>query len=104
MQRKFRAHIGPLFKEQKILLIDKIIEHSRIKFMHSFCSNNFLYHLLKLGYQRSEKSPSYIRNVDDLHIPAHRVEFVKRLPLFSFPSGMEYYPRRKIKPTSTFVL
>jgi hypothetical protein len=36
MQRKFRAHTGPLFKEQKILLIDKIIEHSRFKFMHSF--------------------------------------------------------------------
>jgi hypothetical protein len=32
----FRAHTTPLFKEQKILPLDKLIEYSRIKFMHNF--------------------------------------------------------------------
>jgi hypothetical protein len=32
----FRARTGPLFKQQKILPFDKLIEFSRIKFMHSF--------------------------------------------------------------------
>ncbi len=49
---QFRAHTGPLFKEQNILLIDKIIEHPGLNSCTGFSSNNFLYHLLKLGYQR----------------------------------------------------
>ncbi len=32
----YRAHTTPLFKEQKILPPDKLIEFSRIKFMHNF--------------------------------------------------------------------
>jgi hypothetical protein len=39
-----------------------------------------------------------LRNVDDLYIPAHRVEFVKRLPLFSFPAVWNSAPGEKLNP------
>ncbi len=32
----YRAHTAPLFKQQKILPVEKLIEYSKIKFLHSF--------------------------------------------------------------------
>ncbi len=39
-----------------------------------------------------------LRNINDLFIPAHRVEFVKRLPLFSFPAKWNNAPGNKYNP------
>jgi hypothetical protein len=35
---------------------------------------------------------------EDYYIPAHRVEFVKRLPLFSFPAAWNIAPGEKLNP------
>jgi hypothetical protein len=45
-----------------------------------------------------------LRNINDLYIPAHRVEFVRRLPLFSFPAKWNKAPGDKFNPrTSLYV-
>jgi hypothetical protein len=33
-----------------------------------------------------------LRNAEDYYIPAHRVKFVKRLPLFTFPAAWNNAP------------
>jgi hypothetical protein len=37
-------------------------------------------------------------NAGDLYVPAHRVEFVKRLLLFSFPAEWNTAPGNKLNP------
>ncbi len=44
-----------------------------------------------------ERNPDrMLRNADDYYIPAHRVAFVKRLPLFTFPAAWN-------KPSTEFL-
>jgi hypothetical protein len=82
----FRAHTAPLFKEQKILPLDKLIEYSRIKFMHNFHFKQLPMSFAETWRTNAEHNPDRIlRNADDLYIPAHRTEFVKRLPLPPHP-------------------
>ena len=72
---------------------------SRIKFMHSFH-----FKLLPLSFAETwisnvERNPGrMLRNAEDYYIPAHRVEFVKRLPLFSFPAAWNNAPGEKLNP------
>jgi hypothetical protein len=99
----FRAHTGPLFKQQKILPLDKLIEFSRIKFMHSFHFKLLPLSFAEMWISNGARNPGrMLRNAEDYYIPAHRVEFVKRLPLFTFPAawnnafGDKYNPRQHL--------
>ncbi len=44
-----------------------------------------------------------MRNADDLYVPANRIEFVKRLPVFFIPCRMEYGTRKQIKSKAASV-
>jgi hypothetical protein len=95
----YRAHTIPLFKEQKILPLDKLIEFSRIKFMHSFHFHQLPFSFAATWITNAERNPDrMLRNADDLYIPAHRVEFVRRLPLYSFPLAWNSAPGEKLNP------
>jgi hypothetical protein len=74
----FRAHTTPLFSEKKILPLDKLIEYSRIKFMHNFHFKQLPISFAETWRTNAERNPDRIlRNADDLYVPAHRIEFVK---------------------------
>ncbi len=46
-----------------------------------------------------EKNPEHaLRNANDLFIPLHRVEFVKRLPLYTLPFAWNTAPGEKLNP------
>ena len=46
-----------------------------------------------------ERNPDrMLRNAEDYYIPAHRVEFVKILPLFTFPAAWNNAPGEKHNP------
>jgi hypothetical protein len=95
----FRAHTAPLFKEQKILPFDKLLEFSKIKFMHNFHFNQLPMSFAETWRTNAERNPDrMLRNADDLYIPAHRVEFVRRLPLYSFPQAWNSAPGDKLNP------
>jgi hypothetical protein len=95
----YRAHTTPLFKDQKILPLDKLIEFSRIKFMHNFHFKQLPISFAETWITNATRNPDRIlRNADDLYIPAHRVEFVRRLPLFSFPLAWNSAPGEKQNP------
>jgi hypothetical protein len=83
----YRAHTAPLFKELKILPLDDLIVYSNTKFMHYYYLNQLPLSFSGTWITNEERNPERIlRNAQDLFIPAHRVEMVKRLPYFAFPS------------------
>ncbi len=79
----YRARTAPSFQELNILPIDQL-------FMHS-------YHFKQLTLSFSS---TWLTNEDanDLFVPAHRVEFVKSLPLFSFPVTWNSAPGHTLNP------
>jgi hypothetical protein len=96
---QYRDHTAPLFKEKKILPLDQLIRYAKIKFMHSFHFNQLPLSFAETWITNNNRNPERIlRNADDLYVPAHRVEFVKRLPLFSFPAEWNTAPGNKLNP------
>jgi hypothetical protein len=94
----YRAHTAPLFKQQKILPVQKLIQFSNIKFMQSFH-----FKLLPLSFANTwtnlERNPERaLRNANDLFIPPHRVEFVKCLPLYTLLLAWNSAPGEKMNP------
>ncbi len=43
-------------------------------------------------------------NADDLNVPAHRVEFVKRLPIIALPTAWNSAPGNKTNPVKHLYL
>jgi hypothetical protein len=71
----YRAHTTPLFKEQKILPLDKLIEFSQIKFMHNFHFRQLPISFTETWKTNAERNPDrMLCNTNDLYIPAHRVD------------------------------
>jgi hypothetical protein len=83
----YRAHTAPLFRELKILPLDDLILYSNTKFMHHYYLNQLPFSFNGTWFTNEERNPERVlRNAQDLFIPAHRVELVKRMPYFAFPS------------------
>jgi hypothetical protein len=95
----YRAHTAPLFKQQKILPVEKLIEYSKIKFMHSFHFKKLPLSFANTWTTNFERNPERaLRNANDLFILPHRVEFVKRLPLYTFPLAWNSALGEKLNP------
>jgi hypothetical protein len=95
----YRAHTAPLFKQQKILPVEKLIQFSNIKFMHSFHFKLLPPSFANTWISNIERNPERaLRNANDLFIPPHRVEFVKRLPLYTLPLAWNNAPGEKLNP------
>ncbi len=43
-------------------------------------------------------------DADDLYVPAHRVEFVKKLPIIAFPTAWNSAPGNKTNPVKHLYL
>jgi hypothetical protein len=101
----FRAHTAPLFKELKILPLDQLIEYSRIKFMHNFHFKKLPPSFNQMWLSNRERNPErLLRNADDLYVPPHRVEFVKKLPIIMFPTAWNSAPGNKTNPVQHLYL
>jgi hypothetical protein len=95
----YRAHTQPLFKQLKILPIEKLIQFSNVKFMHSFHFKILPISFANTWMTNIERNPERaLRNANDLFIPPHRVEFVKRLPLYTQPLAWNNAPGDKLNP------
>jgi hypothetical protein len=83
----YRAHTAPLFKELKILPLDELIKYSNVKFMHFYYLKQLPMSFNGMWITNEERNPERVlRNANDLYVPAHRLEMVKRMPLFAFPT------------------
>jgi hypothetical protein len=82
-----RTHTAPLFKDLKILPLEKLISYSKLKFMHNFVNQKLPFSFNETWIKNIERNPRLnLRNAQDFYIkPIHYIS-IKRLPLFTFPS------------------
>jgi len=82
----YNAHTAPLFLQNKILPFEKILKMSKINFMHSvyyeYCPKSFFNTWTKNNERNLNQN---LRNDDLFMIPNPRIEFFKKLPIYSLP-------------------
>jgi hypothetical protein len=82
----YREHTNPLFKNLKILPIDKLIKLFNLKFMHNFAHGRLPLSFADMWTTNRARNPNLeLRNAEDLYVPAHKFASLKRLPYFLFP-------------------
>ena len=82
----YRAHTAPLFQQLNILPLEKLIISYRLKFMHSYHFKKLPLSFAELWITNRQRIPEReLRDADNYYIPPHRIEIVKRMPLFTFP-------------------
>jgi hypothetical protein len=82
----YREHTSPLFKQLKILPIEKLIKFANLKFMHNFAHGRLPFSFTDMWITNRNRNPDLVlRNADDYYVPAHKMASVKRFPFFQFP-------------------
>jgi hypothetical protein len=82
-----RTHTAPLFKDLKILPLEKLISYSKLKFMHNFVNQKLPFSFNETWIKNIERNPGLnLRNAQDFYIKPINYISIKRLPLFTFPS------------------
>jgi hypothetical protein len=82
----YREHTSPLFKQLKILPIEKLIKFANLKFMHNFAHGRLPLSYTDMWITNRIRNPDLVlRNADDYYVPAHKMASVKRFPFFQFP-------------------
>jgi hypothetical protein len=94
-----RAHTNPIFKELKILPIEKMLEFSKLKFMHLYHNNKQPLSFSNMWITNQQRNPERrLRNNDCYDILPHRYESIKNLPLFALPRAWNQEDDRKLNP------
>jgi hypothetical protein len=95
----YRDHTMPLFRQLKILPLDKLIQFYNIKFMHSYIHSKLPISFNGTWITNRERNPAReLRDANDLYVPPHRIELVKRMPICSFPAAWNSAPLDKNNP------
>ena len=80
----FLAHTNQLFSSLKILPFQKIITFQKLMFMHSieyhYCPSSFTN-----TWQKNHTRNIQLRNGNDFYLPSPKIEFFKKIPLYSLP-------------------
>ncbi len=101
----YRVHTSPLFHRLQILPVDKLITYYRTKFMHSDVHNKLPPSFANVWIANNVRKPNIaLRNIEDLYVPPHRIEIVKRMPLCSFPDAWNTAPGDKQNPDQNLYL
>ena len=99
---RYNAHTSPLFLQLKILPFEKIIKQGNLIFMHSIYYNYAPKSFIDVWTKNNEREGDLnLRNDELFSIPAPRIEFFKKMPLYSLPlewnnSGVLMYYENKI--------
>ena len=85
---KYNEHTGPLFTQHKILTFNQLIKQGKLIFMHSiyygYAPKSFA-NTWKKNENRPGELNISLRNDNLFTIPAPRIEFFKRMPMYSLP-------------------
>ena len=84
---KYNAHTDPLFSSFDILPFPDLIEHEKLKFMHSVVFNYAPASFNNEFAKNSENREYLLRNNEDFIVPRIHINFLNRFPLVSFPVG-----------------
>ena len=87
----FLAHTHQLFIDHKILPFQKIISYQKLMFMHSieygYCPPSF-----QTTWQKNHERNIQLRNENNFYLPSPKIEFFKRIPLYSLPNEWNILP------------
>jgi len=73
--------------------------------MHNFTFNKLPFSFQGMWTKKRDINPGLVlRNIDDLVIPPHRIELVKKLPLVSFPTAWNSEGIEKFNPVQRIYL
>jgi hypothetical protein len=82
----YNEHTGPLFKELRILPYDKLIVQAKLHFMHSIKYNYAPRSFDGIWVQNNTRQQHHeLRNSNDYILPRVKIEFFRRIPLYSLP-------------------
>lgn len=82
----YNAHTSPLFKKMQILPLHKIIQQSKLIFMHSYHYKYAPSTFNNTWFTNSERNvPMELRNQYDYTLPRANSENFKKFPLYSLP-------------------
>jgi hypothetical protein len=102
---KYRDHTAPLFANLEILPLDELVSYQRLKFMHCFHHQKLPISFAQMWTTNADRNPERVlRNAQDYAIPHHRVEMVKRMPLYSFPAAWNVEDTEKYNPNQSAYL
>ena len=101
----YRANTAPLFKILKILPLPDLIVYSQMKFMHNFSFNKLPFSFQEMWLTNRMRNPQvHLRNSEDLYIIPHRLESLKRMPLFTLPMLWNNEDISKLNPSCSHYL
>ena len=101
-QAKYNAHTSPLFYSQGILPLPELVKLHKLSFIHAFYLDRLPRSFSTMFSSNNERQHSYeFRNNINFQIPCVRTEFIKRFPLFDFPTQWNNLPEEIKSITST---
>ena len=109
MRKKVRRHFlqctPPLFKNLKILPLEKMIELSKLKFMHDYVFDRLPLSFAETWVTNRQRNPlNNLRNADLYYQPQPNFELFRRFPLYTFPLAWNAADDNKYNPNRyTFV-
>jgi hypothetical protein len=85
---RYNDHTAPLFANLAILPYEKIIEMSKLMFMHSIEYNYAPCAFANTWQKNSDRNTGHVlRNENDYALPIPRIEFFFLIPLYSLPAA-----------------
>jgi hypothetical protein len=88
----YRDHTSELFKEEKILPIDKMIHYNISLFMYDYRHDNLPIAFDNTWSKNNQIHNYVIRNADDFYLEDVRAMFLKKQPLYYFPTVWNSLP------------
>ena len=82
----YNAHTVPLFYNNKILPLDKIIKMAKLNFMHSIFYEYAPLSFSQIWMKNNDRQHEHnLRNDNDYFLPNPRLEQFKKFPIYSLP-------------------
>ena len=95
----YRDHTPPLFKNLKILPLEKMIELSKLKFMHDYVFDRLPLSFAETWVNNRQRNPlNNLRNADLYYQPQPNFELFRRFPLYTFPTAWNAADDNKYNP------
>jgi hypothetical protein len=84
----YNDHTAPLFMGLGILPYNKILEQAKLTFMHSVEYNYAPLAFSDTWHKNSDRNTGHaLRHDNDYALPIPRIEFFKKIPLYSLPAA-----------------
>ena len=81
-------HTGPLLKSIDVLPFDKLMLQSKLLFMHSIHNSYAPNSFKNMFIKNNDRDVAYeLRNEGAYVVPAVRIEFFKKFPIYTFPTA-----------------